>query len=65
MAPVPQESEIIELNLEQLEKIQGGRFFKKIKKIAKNIVNKLGGSVRIPVYSAGQPQYDDKYNRRF
>jgi hypothetical protein len=37
MAPVPQEVEIIELNWEQLEGIQGGGWFKKAKKIIKNI----------------------------
>ena len=65
MAPVAQDHEFLELSLEELEGIQGGGWFKKVKKIAKNIVNKLGGSIRIPVYSAGEPQYDDKYNRRF
>jgi hypothetical protein len=38
MAPVPQEAEIVELNWEQLEGIQGGGWFKKAKKIVKNFL---------------------------
>jgi len=62
MAPVPQEVELIELNWEQLEGIQGGGWFKKAKKIVRDFFKSLDGRT-ITVYRAGadQSQYDDKF----
>ena len=58
MAPVPQEVEIIELNWEQLEGIQGGGWFKKVRKIAKNVFKKLDGRKITVTFGEDQSKYD-------
>jgi hypothetical protein len=58
MAPVVQEAGIVELNWEQLEGIQGGGWFKKVRKIAKNILKKLDGRKVTVTFGEDQSKYD-------
>jgi hypothetical protein len=58
MAPVVQEAGIVELNWEQLEGIQGGGWFKKVRKIAKNILKKLDGRKITVTFGEDQSKYD-------
>ena len=51
MAPVTQEHEFLELSLEELEGIQGGGWFKKVKKIVKKIAKSLDGQ-KISIYNS-------------